>query len=205
MTNKWRIVFASFAVSAMLAACGTTDATKTETEGTDSSTTEDPAQNLETNVEENDTVATVDLLKDAVETKSDVQDYTVMLIPGYSLASEEPGRDSLFLEENSGLFMRIETMPKGGESYTFDELYENMEELLVAGSNGGTIQPVTDEAELPQSEGIQNVKGAEVESAEGYFKGFVIEREDKLIRGTIYAPELNKNVEELKQMASTIK
>ncbi|MDV6376873.1 hypothetical protein ORD22_01160 [Sporosarcina sp. GW1-11] len=211
MNNKWRIIFASFAVSVMLAACGTSATDETETEIDDSNGTaiEEPATNSETDVEDNDPVATeepeADRMKDAVETKSDEQDYSMMVLPGYTLTSEEPGRDSLYLEEDSSLFMRIETMPKGGESYTFDELYVNMQELLVASSNGETSQEITDAAELPQNDGILNAKGAQVQSSEGYFKGFVIEREDKLVRVTIYASEDNEHIEEFKQMASTIK
>ncbi|AXH98547.1 hypothetical protein DV702_01770 [Sporosarcina sp. PTS2304] len=210
MNNKWRIVFASFAVSIMLAACGTSDTNETDKENTTGSTVEEPTT-PETDVEENDSVAVEDPntdqdgLKDAVETKSDEQDYSIMVLPGYVLASEEPGRDSLYVEEDSGLFMRIETMSKEDESYTFDELYENMEELLAASSDGETPAELTADSDLPKNEGILNVKGAEVKSDEGYFKGFVMEREDMLIRVTIYAAEENEHVEEFKQMASTIK
>ena len=50
-----------------------------------------------------------------------------------------------------------------------------------------------------------NVKGAVVESSEGYFKGYVIEREDKLVRVTIYAKEDNEHMNDFKNMAATIK
>ncbi|PIC64369.1 hypothetical protein CSV79_07010 [Sporosarcina sp. P13] len=209
MNNKWRIVFASFAVSVMLAACGTSDTDVTEPDVTTGTIAEEPVTSPETDGEDDVPVAVeepeTDVMKDAVETQSDEQDYSIMVLPNYLLTSEEPGRDSLYLEEDSSLFMRIETMPKGEESYTFDELYENMQELLVASSDGETPKEVTDKAELPKDEGIINVKGAVVDSAEGYFKGFVIEREDKLVRVTIYAAEDNDHIKEFKQMASTIK
>ena len=144
-------------------------------------------------------------MKEAVETKSDEQDYSMMVLPGYKLTSEEPGRDSLYLEEDSEMFMRIETMPKDEESYTFEELYANMEELFTVSSDGETPTEITDEADLPQADGITSVRGATVESTEGNFTGYVMEREDKLVRVTIYAKEDNEQMEDFKEMAATIK
>ncbi|ARF15172.1 hypothetical protein [Sporosarcina ureae] len=215
MNNKWRIIFTSLTASIMLAACGTSDADPEK--DTTGNAIEEPAA-PETDAEENtsseneteietdtEVEASEDVMKDAVETTSDEQDYSMMVLPGYTLTSEEPGRDSLYLEEDSEMFMRIETMPKDEESYTFDELYENMGELLTASSDGETPIEITDETDLPQADDIKSVKGAVVDSTEGYFTGYVIEREDKLIRVTIYAKENNEHMEEFKDMAATIK
>ncbi|ARD49141.1 hypothetical protein SporoP37_13790 [Sporosarcina sp. P37] len=213
MNSKWRIIFTSLAASALLAACGTSDPDKDQEGNADSAVEEPaaPAEDTEDNTSsegdaeaDSNTETNEDALKDAVETQSDEQDYSMMVLPGYKLTSEEPGRDSLYLEENSELFMRIETMPKGEESYTFDELYENTKELLAASSDGESVTDITDETELPQSEGILSVKGAKAESAEGYFTGYVMEREDKLVRVTIYAAEDNEHAEDFKEMAATI-
>ncbi|PIC75814.1 hypothetical protein CSV74_14345 [Sporosarcina sp. P19] len=215
MNNKWRIIFTSLTASIMLAACGTSDAdpekdttgnaieepAAPETDAEESTSSENEAE-IETDTE---VEASEDVMKDAVETTSDEQDYSMMVLPGYTLTSEEPGRDSLYLEEDSEMFMRIETMPKDEESYTFDELYENMGELLTASSDGETPIEITDETDLPQADDIKSVKGAVVDSTEGYFTGYVIEREDKLIRVTIYAKEDNEHIEEFKDMAATIK
>ncbi|WP_153731961.1 hypothetical protein [Sporosarcina obsidiansis] len=219
MNNKWRIIFASLAASLLLAACGTSDADKnsSQTDSSSGNAVEEPAENPETDVVEEQDVASenksetegnqadeTDLLQDAVETKSDEQNYSMKVIPGFTLTSEEPGRDSLYLEEDSSVFMRIETMPKSDESFTFDELYENMGELLNASSNGETPTEVTNATALPQDEGIAQVKGLEVKSSEGFFKGFVMEREDMLIRVTIYTADDNEHSKEFTQMASTI-
>lgn len=217
MNIKWGIISASLAASLLLTACGTSDADDNDnTDANDIPPVEEPAAEPETDIEE-DTDAAVDedvsadsteqedLLKDAVKTKSDEQDYSIMVSPGYTLTSEEPGRDSLYAEEDSATFMRIETIEKGGDSFSFDEWYENMEELLKASSDGAEPAELTEEADLPKSEGILDVKGAKAESKEGYFEGYVIEREDKLVRVTIYAAEDNEQIEELRQMASTIK
>ncbi|WP_313237419.1 hypothetical protein [Sporosarcina ureae] len=215
MNNKWRIIFTSLTASIMLAACGTSDAdpekdttgnaieepAAPETDAEESTSSENEAE-IETDTE---VEASEDVMKDAVETTSDEQDYSMMVLPGYTLTSEEPGRDSLYLEEDSEMFMRIETMPKDEESYTFDELYENMGELLTASSDGETPIEITDETDLPQADDIKSVKGAVVDSTEGYFTGYVIEREDKLIRVTIYAKEDNEHIEDFKDMAATIK
>lgn len=217
MNSKWRIIFTSLAASIVLAACGTGD-TEQDADDSAGSAVEEPAANPETGT---DTDAETDVdddavtsdseaknenaLKDAVETKSDEQDYSVMVLPGYTLTSEEPGRDSLYLDEDGNQFMRIEAMPKGEETYTFDELYENMGELLKASSDGSEPEEVTDENLLPDSEGIIEAKGMKAESDEGYFEGYVMDREDKLVRVTIYASEDGKHVEELREMASSIK
>ncbi|WP_153720580.1 hypothetical protein [Sporosarcina cascadiensis] len=217
MNIKWGIISASLAASLLLAACGTSDADDNgKTDANDEAPVEEPAAEPETDIEE-DTDAAVDkdaaadsteqddLLKDAVETKSDEQDYSIMVIPGYSLTSEEPGRDSLYSDEDSATFMRIETSEKGGEAFSFDEWYENMEELLKASSDGTDITELTEEADLPKGEGFLSVKGAKAESGEGYFEGYVMEREDKLVRVTIYAEENNEQIEKFRKMASTIK
>lgn len=222
MNVKWRILSASLAASLILSACGTSGTDDQEDENGTGSAVEEPADTpqTDTDVEGNDSDAAPengesandeadsadtdeDLLADAVETKSDEQDYSMKVLPGYTLTSEEPGRDSLYLDEDGKIFMRIETMPKD-ETYTFDELYTNLEELLEASSDGETPVEVTDEADLPKNNGFKQVKGAEADSAEGYFKGYVMERDDKLVRVTIYASEKDEHVEELTQMASTI-
>lgn len=215
MNNKWRIIFTSLTASIMLAACGTSDAdpekdttgnaieepAAPETDVEDSTSSEN-----EVEIEKDTEVGTDDnAMKDAVETTSDEQDYSMQVLPGYKLTSEEPGKDSLYLEDDSETFMRIETMPKDEESYTFDELYENTEELLTASSDGETPVEITEQTDLPQADDIQSVKGAVVDSTEGYFTGYVIEREDKLIRVTIYAQEDNEHIKDFKDMAATIK
>lgn len=217
MNNKWRILLASLTASVMLAACGTSEP-EVEPEGTTGNAVEEPAD-VETDVAEDtsaetevevDTEVDADMetdegaLTDAVETKSDEQDYSIMVIPGYNLVSEEPGRDSLLLDENNEVFMRIETVVKNDESYTFDEYYENMQELLMASSDGGTPAEITDDADLPETTGTA-VKGSEVESTEGYFRGYVMDLEEKLVRVTIYSTEDDEHIEDFKEMAATIK
>lgn len=212
MNNKWRILLASLTASIMLAACGTAEP-EAETEDTTGNAVEEPAE-IETDVEEDTASETEvdveaeaetddDALADAVETKSDEQDYSMMVMPGYNLISEEPGRDSLLSDENSDIFMRIETVVKDDESYSFDEYYDNMQELLMASSAGATPTDLSD-ADLPQTDGAA-VKGSEVESAEGYFRGYVMDLEEKLVRVTIYSSEDDEHIEDFKKMAATIK
>ena len=213
MNNKWRILLASLTASIMLAACGTAEPeAKPEDTG---NAVEEPAD-VETGEEDTsadtevdaevdaDTETNDDVLADAVETKSDEQDYSMMVIPGYNLVSEEPGRDSLLLDENNEVFMRIETVVKDDESYTFDEYYDNMQDLLMASSDGAAPTDLTDESDLPQTNGTA-VKGSEVESTEGYIRGYVMDLEEKLVRVTIYSAEDDEHIEEFKEMAATIK
>ena len=59
-------------------------------------------------------------MADAVLTESDAQQFAMEVLPGYTLTSEEPGRDSLYADENPAAFMRIETQP--AEDGTYDYL-----------------------------------------------------------------------------------
>lgn len=117
--------------------------------------------------------------------ESDEQDYSIYLLPEYTLTSEEPGRDSLYLDEDGSIFMRIETML--AEDGTYDYLLENMQAILEASSsNGAAPEQLNDGASLPSGESIENVKAYSVDSETGPVTGIIFERDGMIVRLTMF-------------------
>lgn len=131
-------------------------------------------------------------------TPSDEQAYQVKVVRGYELTSEEPGKDSLFLSEDSSVFMRIETFANG--ELAFDQAVTAMKE---------TIQASNPEAEITETEGPQGaaiLKSAayEIPSTEGKVTGIVFEKEDILVRLTLFDSTDATATEDFIDMAKTI-
>lgn len=212
MKSKWNLLLASIATALLLSACGTDTANEKPEEDTDSSTgvveevendttdeneTEDPATDVDesTNNEE-------DVLKDAVQTKSDAQDYSIAVLPNYTLTSEEPGKDSLLADDNDAVFMRIETVQK--EEGTYAYLEENMAAVLEASSGGVKPTEVTETASMPSGEGIENVKVLSVQAESGPVTGVIFERGEMVVRLTIFDSPKEEYLENFLRMGETI-
>ncbi len=212
MKSKWNLLLASIATALLLSACGTDTANEKPEEDTDSSTgvveevendttdeneTEDPATDVDesTNNEE-------DVLKDAVQTKSDAQDYSIAVLPNYTLTSEEPGKDSLLADDNDAVFMRIETVQK--EEGTYAYLEENMAAVLEASSGGVEPTEVTETASMPSGEGIENVKVLSVQAESGPVTGVIFERGEMVVRLTIFDSPKEEYFENFLRMGETI-
>lgn len=163
----------------------TTDEESTETTDEDSDTTEESNTDETSNNEEVVVDGTDDFLIEAEQVDSDEQDYSIYLLPSYTLTSEEPGRDSLYLDEDGTIFMRIETML--AEEGTYDYLHENMLTSLAA-SGSETTEPVQleDEASLPSGESIENAIAYTVDSDTGPVTGMIFERDGMMVRLTIF-------------------
>lgn len=144
-----------------------------------------------------------DLLSGAQPVDSDEQDYTIHLLPNYTLTSEEPGKDSLYLDADGAIFMRIETMPT--EEGTYDHLLENMLISLEA-SSSGTAKPVqlTDEASLPAGEAIEHAQTHTIETAEGPVTGILFEKGSMIVRLTIFDSPEAKYFNDFLAMGETI-
>lgn len=131
-------------------------------------------------------------------TPSDEQAYQVKVVRGYELTSEEPGKDSLFLSEDSSVFMRIETFADG--ELAFDQAVTAMKE---------TIQASNPEAEVTETEGPQgaaflNSAASEIPTTEGKVTGIVFEKENILVRLTIFDSTDATATEDFIDMAKTI-
>ncbi|CAM3096249.1 hypothetical protein FITA111629_03175 [Filibacter tadaridae] len=206
MKRKLNLLYVAAATAILLSACGT----DTENENKDVKTngTAGTTQEVETDTESVDDgtdpvpESQKVVLKDAILTESDEQDYSIYLLPTYTLTSEEPGRDSLYVEGEEEIFMRIETMKK--EDGTFDYLVENMNEILKAASDGNAPVELTDEEKLPSGEDISTVKASKVQTETGTVTGIVFERGDMIVRLTLFDSPKEEHTENFVRMGETI-
>lgn len=208
MKLNWKILYTGIAATLILTACGTDEENAKDLSSADSS--------IEVNNDENQNAAdgttsgtdtgtenTSDdgTLTDAVETKSDEQDYTMDVLPGFTLTSEEPGRDSLYSDDFPELFMRIET--KQQEEGQYDYLLDNMQEVLKA--SGEDVDPEEISGIYADETGITNVKAFNVVTTEGLVTGVLYETSEKIVRLTIYDTDDEKFTPDFLKMGKTIR
>ncbi|MFS0574434.1 hypothetical protein AB1K83_02235 [Sporosarcina sp. 179-K 3D1 HS] len=219
MKSKWKLLSVSLATALLLAACGTeagnenpagekeepagvveetNNGAPAEETVTDES---EPAESgQETAEEPSDEQANG--LTDAVRTESDEQDFAISVLPGYSLTSEEPGKDSLMVDDDSAIFMRIETM--SASEVTVDEFLENTRELVSAATDVQTPEEVTDEVKLPQGDGIKDAVAYSAQTDSVTVTSTVFERDGQLIRLTVFDSPDEKHFENFLRMGETI-
>lgn len=209
------------AVSGFMAGCGTSDTAEEPTETTGTAPADTAEEALEEEAAEDvpaeDTADEDSTESDAEEatdnasetspetienegtlTQSDEQAYELYVLPGYELTSEEPNKDSLYATEDESVFMRIET-------FTPEELdFASAEEVMQQ-----TLQAVNPDAEMAEGQqldnpDILNSSVYEVDSTEGQVTGITFEKEDIIVRLTIFDnTELNAT-EDFKKMGQTI-
>lgn len=141
--------------------------------------------------------------EDMKQVDSDEQNYTMAILPEFTLTSEEPGRDSLYLTEDGSIFMRVETEAFNQETYDF--LKDNTVDLLQA-TSADQKEPteITDENQLPQGEGIENTVGYTTETAEGITSGIVFKKDELVVRLTIFEPIEGNYYDQFIKMGQTI-
>jgi hypothetical protein len=212
MKSKWNLLFASAAIALLLSACGTDQSNGTPNDTTDDTPDVEEVENGSSvenageDVEEPETDVQKeneeDVLKDAVPTASDAQNYTISVLPNYTLTSEEPGKDSLLADDNETVFMRIETAQK--EEGTYDYFSENLTAILEASSGGVAPTEVTDTTLIPSGEGIENAKVFSVQAESGPVTGIVFERDNMVVRLTIFDSSKEEHFNEFLKMSETI-
>ncbi|MCM3742659.1 hypothetical protein M3193_00775 [Sporosarcina luteola] len=194
MKFNWKIVCTGFAAAFLLTACGTDNTDQKEAQ------TDEPEQVVDgTNGNSTDGTSTPDAgagsandgneesatdMTDAVLTESDAQSYAMEVLPGFTLTSEEPGRDSLYADENPEAFMRIETQP--AEDGAYDYFTDNMQEVLKASSNGAEPEELTDVYTDLEDKGIKNAKAFKVDTETGPVTGVVFEKDGMVVRLTLF-------------------
>lgn len=213
MKSKWNLLYAAIATALLLTACGT----DTSNENPDSNTNgaKPPVEETDkSSVDEQDSTDTVVSetpeasanqsagMEEATLTDSDAQNYKIAVLPSYTLTSEEPGKDSLFSEEDGSYFMRIETV--ANEEGTYDYLVENMIAVLEATSEGSTPTEVTDETAIPSGDGIEHVKVLATQTANGPVTGIVFERGTIIVRLTIFDSPKEEHFLNFLHMSETI-
>jgi len=203
MKKTW-LLFASLTlVISMLAACnskdessGSEDQSTTQIETDETTVEETPDEEV---IEEDeqptkeeigtDKILTYsvsgELKENSAElTKSDEQNYSMYKIDGFSLTGEEPNKDALLFDENSAIFMRVETISKDKASYEI--IANNMKETMAAVTIGKEPIKIEDKEKLPQGEGISNQIGYEMTADLGTVTGIVFEKGNIIVRLTIF-------------------
>ncbi|MDN7226127.1 hypothetical protein QWY22_13490 [Planococcus liqunii] len=214
-------------MGAALAACGTSESTENTSSNKSEASTEETAGEEVTDKETVDedtagkedaageTTSEVDEVEEAAPeeaageeaasapegtlTQSDEQPYELHVLPGYVLTSEEPGKDSLYKEDDPSVFMRIETFAPG--EVDFSQAETQVKETLKAVNAEAEIA----EGQALESAGIVKSSSFEVPSAEGKVTGVVIEQENQLVRLTIFDNEAANAIADFTAMGQTIK
>lgn len=131
-------------------------------------------------------------------TQSEEQNYELTVLDGYELSAEEPGKDALYVSDNSAVFMRIETFTP--EEIDFASAEENMRETLQAAN------PDEEPVEVTDFDGADFTQSAayEIASAEGTVTGIVYEKENLIVRLTIFDDNTVNATEDFIAMGKTI-
>ncbi|KXH79818.1 hypothetical protein [Sporosarcina sp. HYO08] len=210
MKFKWKLACIASIIAIFLAACGTDSATNDQPTGQ----ANDPEQSVEEKEQQQDSELEApeqpehekqddqETAKDmGVKTKSDTQNYTMSVLPGFTLTGEEPGKDIVYSNENDMAFMRIEVIDNNESAY--DYAVENSAATLEAASNGKSPDALTS-VDLPAGDGIENVKAITVETETGPVSGIVFRRGNAVVKLTIFDTLEQTYLEDFVRMGETI-
>lgn len=212
MNAKWKILTLSLMAAMMLAACNTADkdgsdaadspdagetatgdgAAGTADEETDGSSEEDggSADGQEADgSEERGPDRELTYEKDgsqksgkAALTDSDAQDYSIYVLDGFELTSEEPGKDSLYYTEDDANFMRIEVFDEDGADYA--KTVSGMEEMLAG--QGSDPEDAAGKYGLAGDPSIDELVVKQAKTDEGLTTGAVFAASGKIVRLTVF-------------------
>lgn len=139
-----------------------------------------------------------DKTEKATESKSADQGYKMQQLPGFTLSPEEPGKDMLVSNENSEVFMRIETVDASQSSY--DDAKTSMQDHMNA---VGTTVALSSE-ELAAFKDAKNVEGYVVDFDTEKVVGVVFEKDGLITKLTIHDNDELDLTDAMLKMASTI-
>lgn len=205
MKSRWSLLYAAIATTLLLTACGTSTDKEPESTNGSADVVENVDKETVTEGKEPDTEVDEvqeDIMKNADLKESDEQSYAISVLPDFSLSSEEPGKDSLISADNEAVFMRIETVAK--EDGTYDYLAENMIAVLEASGDGSAPIEVLDEKSIPTAEGIENAKVLAIKAETASITGIIFERDNMVVKLTIYDSPKEEYFEQFLRMAETI-
>lgn len=180
MSKKIFLALPAFMLAGLLAACGTVETEQQPTD-TEQPSPEEPADTpVETEepgiVEEEPSNAETN----GQLIESDEQFYDLYVLPGFQLEAEEPGKDVLLWEQDSSVFMRIETFTT--EAVEFEQAEAALIETLTASNPDAEMT----EAAAPQGMKFLNSVAYEIPTSEGKVTGVVYEKEKLIVRLTIF-------------------
>ena len=192
MKKTW-LLFASITLAiSMLTACNSTDKANDTKDKTDSQleTTDEGTEAEKTITQKRDAEKTLTYSVDkevkedtAILTESDEQNFSLYKLDGFSLKGDEPSMDSLYLDDNPAVFMKVETISK--DEASVEIIAKNMKESIASVSiNKEPIEIGKDK--LPQGEGVLNTSGFQTTFELGTVSGYVFEQGNLIVRLTIF-------------------
>lgn len=126
--------------------------------------------------------------------------YKIQLAEGFSLTSEEPGRDIVFYTADSNYSMRVEYYSSADNSY--DSLLENVENTMIVSTNNNFEKLMVEQSSYDIHKGTQFIS---VDEASGFQTiGTIFEKGDKIIVVTIFDGPENSLKDAFLQMAYSI-
>ena len=197
-------------IGTLLAACGSPNTTEEDAATAPEETTEQvveeetddsvPAQEVVEETEEENTPVeeTEEAELAGTLTQSDEQNYEIVVLDGYELSAEEPNKDALYVSDNSAVFMRIETFTPAEIDFAAAE--ENMKQTLQA------VNPDEEPVKATDFDGTDFSQSSafEVPSAEGLVTGIVYEKDNLIVRLTIFDDSTVNATEDFINMGKTI-
>ncbi|WP_062104441.1 membrane lipoprotein lipid attachment site-containing protein [Bacillus niameyensis] len=126
--------------------------------------------------------------------RSDNQDYSVYVLPGYILTGEEPNSDILYLEEDSFHNMRIQLLPK---DISIEDAVATMKEQLTAVSDN-VVEIENNDGWLKDSHMYQS------KNEEDLVTGIIKENTDFILKLTIFTKLNTDYSDPLLKMGETI-
>ncbi|MFP3918723.1 hypothetical protein U5N28_13055 [Lysinibacillus telephonicus] len=147
-----------------------------EEEQQEGSTTETNEESTSITFTSNDKEYTEDITPISGET------YTLQAIPGFALTAEEPGKDILYYEKDDSVSMRIEAI---NESYS--DLIANTEETMAVINE--QYEPFDLAPYISEANNIENSAAYIANFENEEVIAVVFEKEDKIVRLTIYDNE----------------
>lgn len=195
-------------IGTLLAACGSSNTAEEDAATAPEAATEEAVESADSApeeevVEDTEEETSTDEGTEEAEplgtlTQSDEKKYELYVLDGYELTAEEPNKDALYASDNSAVFMRIETFTP--EETDFASAAESMRQTLQA------VNPEEEPVETTDFDGadFQQSTAYEVPSAEGTVTGIVYEKENLIVRLTIFDDSTVNATEDFIAMGKTI-
>lgn len=137
-------------------------------------------------------------------TKSPEQDYEIALAQGFSVISEEPGRDMIVYDENDKYSMRVEVFAKDETNY--EEMAQQTESTVAITAPEGQYTPYELESLLASHKDILNAAGYVVTYTEDddQVVTIIFEKQSKIVRLTVFDTTAAEMTNTFLQMGFTI-
>nr|WP_106783892.1 hypothetical protein [Lysinibacillus timonensis] len=130
------------------------------------------------------------------------QNFSIQVLPSFSLTAEEPGKDMLYLTDNDAITMRIEYKSK--DDTDFQNLVKETEELMSAVNVHVGYEEIDIQSFIDEELNITNFKAFQVVFNDQVVTGIVFEKDDELVRLTIFDNKLVDLTEAMIKMGLTI-